>query len=216
MITGHRKSTQGFTLIEIIVSLGLFSVVAVIPVGAFLKVIDANKQSQALKTAVDNTDFLLESMTREMRVGSNYTCLTSSGNLQVGPNLSNSPETGQSCTAIAFYSSVPDPNENPTTHPCAHTLIHAYRLDSSNSIDKAEQASCTDTIGDNTATPFIPVVSSDLKIQGFNINLTSGTPNVQPKAFILLHGYAGTAVADSIYFTVQSTVSERLMNGNGE
>ena len=68
------STIAGFTLIEIIVSMAVFIVVAVIAVGAFLKILDANKQSQALETAMNNADFALDSMSRDLRVGYGYTC----------------------------------------------------------------------------------------------------------------------------------------------
>lgn len=57
-----------------IVSLGIFAVVAVIAVGALLKITDANKKAQTLKSSINNINFAMESMSREIRMGSNYYC----------------------------------------------------------------------------------------------------------------------------------------------
>lgn len=67
-----KSSQKGFTLVEMIVSLALFTVVAVVAIGALLKVLDANRKSINLKNATNNINFALESMSRELRVGSNY------------------------------------------------------------------------------------------------------------------------------------------------
>lgn len=70
---------RGFTLVEIIVAVGLFSVVMLIAVGTLLSLVDANKKAQALKSVMNNLNFALESMSREIRTGTGYDCGTSGG-----------------------------------------------------------------------------------------------------------------------------------------
>jgi prepilin-type N-terminal cleavage/methylation domain-containing protein len=65
---------SGFTLIEMIVSLALFSVVVTISVGALLVLIASNQQFQNEQSVMTNLSFALDSMTREIRTGSNYFC----------------------------------------------------------------------------------------------------------------------------------------------
>jgi prepilin-type N-terminal cleavage/methylation domain-containing protein len=81
----HRSSTQsGFTLIEMIVSLALFSVVVTIAVGALLVLIASNLQLQKEQSVMTNLSFALDSMTREIRTGTNYYCHTRN-NSNAGP-----------------------------------------------------------------------------------------------------------------------------------
>lgn len=68
----NRQS--GFSLIEMIVSLGVFSIVVTTAVGALLVVIATNQQLQAEQTVMTNLSFALDSMTREMRMGSSFFC----------------------------------------------------------------------------------------------------------------------------------------------
>lgn len=63
---------KGFTLIEIIVSMAIFSVVMVVALGAFLKIVDVNKRAQTVEAAVNNLTFVVESMSRELRTGQVY------------------------------------------------------------------------------------------------------------------------------------------------
>jgi len=70
-----RSSLQsGFSLIEMIVSLALFSVVATISVGALLVLIATNQQLQNEQSVMTNLSFALDSMTREIRTGTRYFC----------------------------------------------------------------------------------------------------------------------------------------------
>jgi prepilin-type N-terminal cleavage/methylation domain-containing protein len=223
MNTFHANN-RGFTLVEIIVSLALFAVVALIAVGAFLKIIDANKQSQSLQTAMNNTSFALESMVREMRVGSNYYCfnadtVTWSTSLPAGttdcafPGLSPTGDNGIAfnSSATAFVSG----NSGPTCN-----LIHAYRFYNDQSplgigtstLEKAEQSSCSDTIGSATS-PFIPLVSADLSVQAFDIEVDGDGSAKQPMVFMAIKGFSGPTASERTYFTVQTSASERSMNG---
>ncbi len=81
----NQKKQSGFTLIEIIVSLALFSVVITIAVGALLILIASNRQLQNEQSVLSNLSFALDSMTREIRTGTNYYCAagTTSGSNQI-------------------------------------------------------------------------------------------------------------------------------------
>lgn len=78
MLTQSRPHTSGFTLIEMIVSLALFSVVVTISVGGLLVLIAANKQLQEEQNVLTNLSFALDSMSREIRTGTQYDCGTRS------------------------------------------------------------------------------------------------------------------------------------------
>jgi len=69
-----KKLEKGFTLIEMMVSLAVFSVVVTISVGALLVLIASNEQLQAEQGVMTNLSFALDSMTREMRTGTHYFC----------------------------------------------------------------------------------------------------------------------------------------------
>ena len=68
---------SGFTLIEMIVSLGVFSIVVTIAIGAMLVLINTNQQLQTEQSVMTNLSFALDTMTREMRTGYNYYCQAS-------------------------------------------------------------------------------------------------------------------------------------------
>jgi len=70
-----KTPQSGFSLIEMIVSLGVFSVVITIAVGALLTMIASNNQLQAEQSVMTNLSFALDSMTREIRTGSHYYCV---------------------------------------------------------------------------------------------------------------------------------------------
>lgn len=69
-----KDHNGGFTLIEMIVSVSIFTVVMFVTVGSLLAIADANRKANALRTTMDNLNFAMEAMARNIRTGSNYAC----------------------------------------------------------------------------------------------------------------------------------------------
>lgn len=88
---------RGYTLIELIVAVGLFALVMVLASGAYLIMIGVNRQAQALSTGINNISFALESMTRDIRTGTHYNC-AGSGDCSGGTSFSIVDATGQNVT----------------------------------------------------------------------------------------------------------------------
>jgi prepilin-type N-terminal cleavage/methylation domain-containing protein len=192
----YNTKQKGFTLIEMIVSLAIFTVVAVVAVGALLKIMDANKKSINLKTAINNMNFVLESMTREIRVGTKY---------YYSPNVNSSVTNSYSTTdsggltsgspwLIAFTSSERGTGCN---------LIYAYRYNGTR-LQKAVQSGCGND-----------VVNSDyIDLSDPNVRIVSSKVNVsntgQPMITILLKGEVGVRNKDKTEFTIQSRVTQRI------
>lgn len=68
------ESGKGFTLIELVVAVGVFSIIMTLSSGAYLMMINVNRQAQALATGINNLSFALEAMTRDIRTGYQYDC----------------------------------------------------------------------------------------------------------------------------------------------
>lgn len=95
----RRRSSRhsGYTLIELIVAVGLFALVMTLASGGYLMMIAANRQAQAVTTGVNNLSFALETMTRTIRTGSNYSC-NGGGDCSQGTVFSVVDTGGQSVT----------------------------------------------------------------------------------------------------------------------
>ncbi len=68
------KSGKGYTLIELMIAIGLFAFVMTLTSGAYLMMIGATRKTQGIVTGIDNLAFALESMTRTIRTGGEYNC----------------------------------------------------------------------------------------------------------------------------------------------
>lgn len=73
-----RRASRGFSLVELMVSLGIFSMVATMATGAYLIIIGANRHAQAIATGINSVSYALENMTRNIRTGHDYACEQSS------------------------------------------------------------------------------------------------------------------------------------------
>ena len=71
-ITRKTVPFSGFTLVEMIVAVGIFAIVITLASGSYLTMMSANRQAQAVATGINNLSFGLEVMTRDIRTGHNY------------------------------------------------------------------------------------------------------------------------------------------------
>lgn len=68
----YKKNKKGFTLVEVMVATAIFSIIITIGIGSLVNVTDAYRASQQKKIVNDNLNFLMEGMSREIRLGQNY------------------------------------------------------------------------------------------------------------------------------------------------
>jgi prepilin-type N-terminal cleavage/methylation domain-containing protein len=64
----------GYTLIELMVSIGLFAIIMTLVAGAYLMIIGISRQAEGISTAVDGVSYALEDMSRTIRTGTGYGC----------------------------------------------------------------------------------------------------------------------------------------------
>ncbi len=65
---------KGFSLMEIIIAMGIFSVAVLIGIGSLLLFVDGQRKALAIQSAYDNLRFTLEVMSKDLRVGSAFSC----------------------------------------------------------------------------------------------------------------------------------------------
>ena len=67
-----KSKIGGFTLIEMIVALGVFMMVMTIISSAFLNIMNIQQKTEAFRKVNDNLNFAMEAMMREIREGEKY------------------------------------------------------------------------------------------------------------------------------------------------
>src|SRR6185312_12226251 len=86
---------RGFTLIEVMVSVAIFSLVMVIALGALLAISVSDRKAESLKSVINNLNFSLDSLSRSIRTGTSWNCIsTQDCNSPGGYSLSFVPANG--------------------------------------------------------------------------------------------------------------------------
>ncbi len=70
-VAGYKPRT-GFTIVELLVAIGLFGVIVSIAMGGFVRALRTQRQIVALITANSNMSLVIEQISREMRTGNSF------------------------------------------------------------------------------------------------------------------------------------------------
>lgn len=72
----HRSRQQagGYTLIELLVAMSIFALVMLGATATYLSLISYNRQVQTTATIMNSLSFAIDSMARDIRTGTGYTC----------------------------------------------------------------------------------------------------------------------------------------------
>ncbi len=110
-----NKKSLGFTLVEMMVAVSIFSVVALVITGAVITANEVNRKAQSIKLAIDNLNFALENMSLKIRQGKDFYCLQNydeavdiASGLDINPG-DNKPTCTNTSVGIAFEYPDPDP-----------------------------------------------------------------------------------------------------------
>lgn len=205
MNCNNLQNNKGFTLLEMIVSMGIFTIVAVIAVGSLVRISSLNRQAQSLQAATNNINYILESMSREMRVGSTYHCADGAVYNGNGPELSFRECDGNGDKGILFKSSNVDDGNS-----C--NLVYGYwfakdPITSNWSISKSQQNDCSDSIGRNSSLPLVD--NNNVTIREVNFDNQPGG-NGYSWFSIELKGYAGKKENEKVNFSIRTMISQRI------
>ncbi len=184
----NLESKKGFTLIEVIVAISIFIVLVTVSLGAIASIFDANRKSQSLKAIMTNLNFAVEVMAREMRFGTNYHC-GESGDLEDPQNCSGGENF------ISFLSSEDE------------QII--YRLNTETDQLEKSLDGGNDYLG--ITAPEITIQDLKFFVLGSTVEVSPASP-LQPKVIILIRGYAGAKESSRTIFTLETTVSQRVLD----
>lgn len=70
-----QKKQSGFTLIELMVSVAIFTVVALMISIVFVSLAQANRRARNIKLLVDNVNFAMDSMVLELKTSTEFECV---------------------------------------------------------------------------------------------------------------------------------------------
>lgn len=182
------------------ISLSLFSILATISMGAVFTAINQHNRSQNLSQAMDNLNFIMEDMSRNIRLGTNFHCFSSSesgtgvdgsGNVNVSPQ---DCTFGSGSEKLVFQGS----NGSAIT----------YFIDTSTGSGRFEKI-----VGSGIAQVVTPsYISIDATKSGFIVYGSPQSDGLQPVINITLAGTV-TYKGVSTKFAIETTVASRPLDG---
>jgi prepilin-type N-terminal cleavage/methylation domain-containing protein len=193
------NSNKGFTLVEMIVAVGLFVVVMFIATGALLSVVNLNKKAQAQQSAINNLNNVMENIARSIRTGSTYHCGTS-GTITVA----------QDCSSGDSYLAYESDGTDGPADPLNDADQRIFRLNSG-VIEKSKDSGGT----------WMPITDDNIVIEDLTFVVTgtvtkSNGNSSQPQVKINISGYAfvseNSGSPRRVNFSLQTMASQRMLD----
>ncbi|OGZ04189.1 MAG: hypothetical protein A2648_01220 [Candidatus Lloydbacteria bacterium RIFCSPHIGHO2_01_FULL_41_20] len=182
---------RGFTLIEMLVSVAIFTMVATVGIGSLFAINNSNKKAQITRTVMDNLNFALESMARNLRVGSEYHCDFTTG------IITQVADCAGGADSIAFEGYKGDSNNE--------TDQIVYRFNgTTQQIERSVNSGAT----------FFGLTAPELSIDTMTFFVT-GTPAgdfKQPRVVIVIRGSVFYKNGVKSEFNIETTVSQRKID----
>lgn len=184
------NKVSGFTLIELMVAISIFMIIMTMAMGSLLITLDAKKKSEVLGFTMDNLNFAMESMTRSLRMGTNYDCEG------IGLNCLSNGKGVIFNPSKSFIGA----NKLVTYSIRKRTASNTY------TIKRCVESDCVDIITDNIN---IEYGNSFFYVKGSGRE-TNGQ-QVQPSIYIKIVGSV-TVKDGTIPFAIQTMVSQRRLD----
>lgn len=190
------KTHAGFSLVELLVSLSLFTIVLTMAVGSLLVLIDANARAQNMQQVMTNLSFALDSISREVRTGNGLYCSSS----DIDPDLE--PTTTNDCTN-GTYISVVEGGESLTGGESSSRVTFRYN-GSGLSIERR--------VADG---PWYAITSANVTITEMFFYVADSAlsgDEAQANVTVYIAGYAGSLPTVDASFEVETTVTKRILD----
>ena len=169
----QQRHSSGFTLVELLVTIALFSILISIAVGGFVRALRTEREVSGMMATESNASIALEEMTREMRTGYAF--------IGVG-NCSLTSQQSQACRGVQFYN--------------ANGQQVAYIQNANGALTRTTASSSYPLMGGNVSTTFLsftlfgdvngvdnthwpPRVTISLGVAPSSTNLSFSTINLQ-------------------------------------
>lgn len=183
----YLNNKKGFSLLEMLVAIGIFMTIVTIAISALISIIGANKRAQAIKNTIDTVNFVIESMSRDIRSGTGYNCLSSDS----------TSECSEGKNKFQYINS------------SGETVIYEF-----NSDDGSDILTRT-TIGEDDNQNIDILISAESGIDLDNMTFyvlgsdEENVPKTQPRVIITASGKIETKNVTSSSFNLQTTISQR-------
>jgi prepilin-type N-terminal cleavage/methylation domain-containing protein len=200
------KKADGFTLIEMMVAVSIFVIVALIASGALMTAQRISQKARAVKLVMDNLNFALDSMALKMRQGRVYSCVAD----WTDPQSYTPPDTPVQCSGggNGVYFELTDGSK-------AFLFQKKETLEGGGMIEYAETTD-KNTDGEfdfgGAGTIIASITRSDLDIETmrFYVFNPNSLPQSWSRVWVTLYGQTRVGGGETTKFGLQMTLSQRL------
>lgn len=200
MYKKHLQKNRGFTLVEMMVSVSIFSIVVMIALGAILTILDANRKARTLTEVMNNLNFSVEMITRSLKTG-------------VEPDLFISGDQ-----EILFVNSIVLDETTGFQREVTRYRLHLDNSDSDNPIGEIQQCVSATEGPSCSVNEWVAITSELVDIDRFDVTGTVWGDEIdliQPRVQIVIAGTVKVSESISSEFSLQTTVSQRRLNIEG-
>lgn len=198
-------NTKGFTLIEMIVATGIFTIVMLVVVGSLISLNNESRKSRSIRLVTDNLSSAIDSMSRNVRMGSYYHCGCGTAGSPSTPGDANYPDGPRDCPMIDSLGNGGDQClafESQFGATALSADQYVYRL-SNNRIQRSKDGGVT----------FIDLTAPEIRINDLRFFVQGSTPDAhQPVITLFIRGTASVTPKMATDFNIQTTLGSRTPN----
>lgn len=200
-----KDNTKGFTIIEVMITISLFTLFIITGIGALLNASYYHKQNQKFSSIMDTLSFIMDDMSTNLRTGSAYVC----GAEDIGDPQN--PDCDINSHVLSF-------TNNNTTVVGGEKWIYAFTqgADGYGDLKKSTDGSWPLSSNDNFNLNPQEVrfdANSGFKVVGALPATITGGPTDQIQPYIVIN-LSGVVIfrGKEIPFSLQTSVSQRLID----
>lgn len=185
------EKMQGFTLVELIVSVGIFAMVMLIATSAYFSLIALDRRARATNQIVSSLSFAVDAMSRGMRTGADFQCNNGSadayGNYIAGD-----------CTSFSYTDSV-----------LGTTVTYIKKVDGS--IGRCQgSGSCLDANASPLTDPAITIQKLSFYVRGVGTGASPSWAQQPHVTFVISGELPGGKAGEKVPFTLEGGATQRL------
>lgn len=190
----NMKSLQtknGFTLVEMTVSLGLFTIIMFIATSAFLSIVNTDRKARSVRIAADNLNIALEDMSRRIKTGHDYACDDRASGTYDCPG-------GVPSNMLSF-------DDQTSTPSVPVRIVYKRATGPTCGIGYDSTQGCILRDDKLITSPEIDITGLKFIVSGSDVG---SADNQQPMVVIVIDGSLGSGATES-GFKIQTTVTQR-------
>ena len=205
----NKQKIQGFSLIEVLVSLSIFTVVVTISISTLYTLIEANSRTRNSQSIATNLSFTLDSMIREVRTGRDYYCEDLNGDFM--PTDKDDDRT-KDCVNGGVIFSFNEGGQSLTGNTPNDSRRIAYRL--SNNKLQRRLGNGNNISSVNEDSDWFDLTSDDVSIETlrFFVEGSERGDEIAPVVTVFLSGAVGDEDINQSDFSIQTTIPQRLLD----